>query len=69
MTEVNGTAEPQNDIQWTVGDEIEERSEENDVFDPEMDHHPPAAPSDGQGGHGLTEDETRLLLEKRRRLK
>ncbi|XP_071057083.1 acetyl-CoA carboxylase isoform X2 [Onthophagus taurus] len=53
-------------IQWTLG---EEREEHHDVFMVNGDSQPPAAPSDGQGGYGMTEDEQRALLEKRRRLK
>lgn len=66
--EANGTSENgvQNGLQWTLGDESKE---ESDLFYTDVDNHPPVAPSNGQGGYGLSEDETRALLEKRRRLK
>lgn len=62
MTEMD-----KNGIQWTLGDESREQ---DDIFPQNgdvLDNLPPAARSDGQGG--LTPEEQRALIEKRRRLK
>lgn len=63
----NGTQE-NGGVQWTLGDEDKEQE---DIFPQrdDDDNLPPAAPSDGQGGRGLSPAAQAALIEKRKRLK
>lgn len=58
---------------WVIGDEDKETYDGFPQIGEEIDHAPPAAPSDGQGGYhtngNLPPEARQALLEKRRRLK
>nr|XP_008194740.1 PREDICTED: acetyl-CoA carboxylase isoform X1 [Tribolium castaneum] len=65
MTETDKTIE--NGVQWTLGDESREQEDIFPQNGDSFDNLPPAARSDGQGG--LTPQEQKALIEKRKRLK
>lgn len=59
------------DLQWTLGDD-DDKNEQEDTFggaNAMESLGPPAAPSDGQGGRGLSPAHLVALQEKRKRLK
>lgn len=63
--EVEQRLPSENGLQWTIGDD-EDKNEQEDTFG---GGDTPAAPSDGQGGHGLNAAHLAALQEKRKRLK
>nr|CAH7761590.1 unnamed protein product [Callosobruchus chinensis] len=55
--------------QWIIGDEDKESYDAFPQNGEEEENPPPAAPSDGQGGHGWSEAQQVELLQRRKRLK
>nr|CAI5848929.1 unnamed protein product [Callosobruchus analis] len=55
--------------QWIIGDEDKESYDAFPQNGEEEENPPPAAPSDGQGGHGWSEAQQAELLQRRKRLK